>query len=156
MRFCTSRPAEKSEGMVNRTVVLVHDNVESACRGFARVGVVLGEACQGLLPGGEDSEKLVELGDDEDFEDLGFDVGQAQLAVFLPDAMVGVNEHSEGCAAEMLDVGEIQEDFGIFLGIDERSQGSADVGDVGLVEDFLIAELDDADVLLVVDQQWSS
>src|SRR3954471_6717942 len=43
----------------------------------------------------QDAEQLIELGDHEDFEDLRLDVGQPQLAVLLPHAVVYVDQRPQ-------------------------------------------------------------
>src|SRR5206468_8685879 len=67
--------------------------------------------------------------------------------------VVDVDQHAQGGRGEVVDLGEVQEDLGAVLGLDQGGEGLADLGDVGLVEDLAFDEVDDLDVLVVGDVQ---
>ena len=110
----------------------------------------LAEARQCFFPAREDAKQLVQLRNHKYFVNLRLDVRQAELAVALLEAVVGVNEHAEGSRAQVVDGRKIEQKLRIFLFVDEGFQRRADLGDIGFVENAVIRELNDADVLILL------
>jgi len=110
-------------------------------------GKSLVKAGNRLVAGRQNLEELIELRDDEDFQNLRLDIRQAQLSATLADFVVGIDQRAQCGAAEMIDGSKVEQHLWVFAFLNQRGQGVPDLGDVGLVQDAVIGELDDADVL---------
>src|SRR4029079_5119940 len=166
MRFCTSRAAPKSDGILNlwwatgplparerRCNGAPRGIIPSArCRAHARVPSSFREALHGVLPRRENPEQLVQLRDPEHLQDLRLNVRQPKLAILLLNPVIGVDEHSQRGRRQVIDRVEVEQQLGAGHLVDQGIEGVADLGDVGLVQDLVVGELDDADVLLLNDR----
>src|SRR5439155_3677000 len=101
----------------------------------------------------DDGEQLVELGDLEDFVDLGVDLAQHELAAGALQLAVQGDQLAQRGAGQELDVLEVEQDLPAAELVDELEELLADHLDVLFVEDLLVHEVHDGDVTNVFDFQ---
>src|SRR5438874_7216679 len=99
----------------------------------------------------DDGEQLVELGDLEDFVDLGVDLAQYQFTAGALQLPVQGDQLAQRGAGQELDVLEVEQDLPAAELVDELEELLADHLDVLFVEDLLVHEVHDGDIADIFD-----
>src|SRR5262249_26881101 len=161
----TNRPWSCGTGILLRRWLspMTEDRAREECTGVVSMGPGGGpadggppaaqasEGLQGFLLLLANFEEPVELGDLEEFVNLGGDVAQHELAAGRLELLVQGDQLAQGGAGEVLDVAEVEQDLAAADLLDQAEELLADDLDVLLVENFAIDKVHDGDVTDVLD-----